>query len=142
MRKIKHGKYGTRLFNIYNNIKYRCYNRNHHKYKIYGARGITMCDEWLHDFMTFYDWAVNNGYNESLTIDRIDVNGNYEPNNCRWVDMKTQQRNRRNNSLVTYRGETKTLSEWCELLGLNYKTVQSRLRYGWSIVRAFELEVT
>ena len=90
--------------------------------------------------MAFYDWAISNGYKEGLTIDRIDVNGNYEPSNCRWVTMKQQERNRTNNKYIDINGNKRCLSEWCEILGLNYSTVTSRLHYGWNIQRALELE--
>ena len=99
-----------------------------------------MCHEWLEDFQAFYNWSINNGYDDTLTIDRIDVNGNYEPNNCRWVDMKHQARNRRNNRLITYKGETKPLAELCELLGLNYRTVCQRLYRGHNIENALQLK--
>lgn len=98
-----------------------------------------MCYEWKGDFQTFYNWAINNGYTNKLTIDRIDVNGNYSPDNCRWVDQKIQQRNRSNNKLITIKEETHCLSEWCEMLCLNYKTVYCRLCRGWSVERALEL---
>ena len=121
-------------------MKKRCYNSNDKAYNYYGGRGIKVCDEWLNDFQTFYDWSMNNGYNEHLTIDRIDVNGNYEPNNCRWVDYKIQNRNSRHNTLFTIDGETRCLSEWCEILNLNYKNVLARVtRYNWSIGEALEL---
>ena len=95
-----------------------------------------MCDEWLNDFNSFYDWAISNGYNDTLTIDRIDVNGNYEPSNCRWVDMKTQGNNRRNNRYVTYKDKTMSLSNWCDLLGLDYNLINDRLLRGWSFDKA------
>lgn len=120
-------------------MKDRCYNRRCSNYKNYGGRGIKMCDEWLNDFMSFYNWAMSHGYIEGLTIDRIDVNGNYEPNNCRWVDMKQQQRNRTDNRYFIINGETHCLSEWCEILGLKYRTVYSRLQRGWMIYDALEL---
>lgn len=115
----------------------RCTKETTHEYENYGGRGIKVCDEWL-DFNKFYDWAVENGYTESrdrksCTLDRIDVNGNYEPSNCRWVSMKTQQRNRRNNVLLTYKGETHCIAEWAEMLGMQAQTIGKRLQAGWSV---------
>lgn len=136
-----HGLSNTRLFYIWNCMKERCYNRLYPKYKDYGARSVKICDEWLNDFMSFYNWAMNSGYQENLTIDRIDVNGDYEPSNCRWRTNKEQQRNRRNNRYITINDKTHCLSEWCEMLGLNYHTVLQRLNaYHWDIKRALELE--
>lgn len=136
-----HGKSSTRLFTILQKMIGRCYNQNNPAYKDYGARGITICDEWLTDFMNFYNWAMDNNYQEGLTIDRIDPNGNYEPDNCRWADQKTQNRNRRNTKYVTYKGETKSLAEWCEILNLNYYTIRARIyKYNWSIERALEVK--
>lgn len=136
---IKHGKTNTRLFTTWQNIKNRCYNNCNNEYKNYGGRGIAVCDEWLHDFMSFYNWSMVNGYNDNLTIDRIDNNGNYEPNNCRWVTMKQQQQNKRSNRNYTINGETHCLSEWCEILGLKYSTVQSRIQRNRSIEKALEV---
>ena len=85
---IKHGKCNTRLYNIYCAMKNRCYNKNYKRYKDYGARGIVVCQEWKDDFMSFYNWAMDNSYRDDLTIDRIDVNGNYEPSNCKWSTAK------------------------------------------------------
>lgn len=96
----KHGKHNTRLYHIYYAMKNRCYNKDNNRYQYYGERGIVVCDEWLNDFQTFYNWAINNNYRDDLTIDRIDINGNYEPTNCRWVDIATQNRNTRQNRYI------------------------------------------
>ena len=94
-RNTIHGKYHTRLHGVWNCMKQRCNNPNNQKYKDYGGRGIKVCEEWLHDFQSFYDWAMSNGYADGLSIDRKDVNGDYEPSNCRWATMKEQRHNRR-----------------------------------------------
>lgn len=141
MFKIKHGKRKTRLYRIWANMKTRCYNPNYTQYKDYGGRGITVCNEWKNDFQAFYDWSISNGYNDILQIDRIDNNKSYEPSNCRWVDRKTQGRNKRNNRNYTINGETHCLSEWCLSLGLKNSTVRMRLdKYNWTIEKALELE--
>lgn len=120
-----------RLYNIWCDIKKRCYNKKFWAFNRYGGRNINMCNDWKNDFKVFHDWAINNGYNDNLTIDRINNNGNYEPNNCRWVDMKTQCRNKNNNHLITYNEETHCISEWIEIMGfhkyLNYKQVINKL---------------
>ena len=134
----KDGRKNTRLYRIWANIKTRCYNSNTSVYKYYGARGIVVCEEWKNDFKKFYDWAMNNGYSDELTIDRIDNNGNYEPSNCRWVSIKTQCVNRRSNHIVTIGNETKTLSQWCDFYEINYQTVQDRLRRGWNCEKALK----
>lgn len=135
----KHGLCGTRLYKTWKSIKQRCYRPKDVNYKNYGGRGITMCNEWKRDPQAFYDWAMSHGYNNTLTIDRIDVNGNYEPNNCRWSTVKQQARNRRSNKYYTINGETRCLSEWCEIYNLSYKAVCSRLYHGYSIEQALEL---
>ena len=134
---IKHGKRHTRLYNIYCGMKTRCYNTNNYKLKNYGERGIKICDDWLNDFMSFYNWALENGYTETLTIERIDVNGDYEPSNCKWIEMGEQSKNKTCNRVIEYQGITKILSEWCKELGLNYKKVHSRLCYGCPVENAF-----
>ena len=115
----KHGLSNTRLYRIWCAMKQRCYSESFDGYKNYGGRGITICDEWLNDFQVFYDWSMANGYAENLTIDRIDVNGNYEPSNCRWATMKEQLNNRRNTVL---RGEKEAHVEW----GLHVQRLKER----------------
>lgn len=117
----------TRLYSIWKHIITRCYDTKSDHYHIYGARGITVCDEWRNDFLAFREWSLYNGYTDELSIDRIDVNGNYCPENCRWATRKEQQRNMRTNRYVTYRGETKLLVEWCEELNLPEEIMRTRL---------------
>lgn len=128
----KHGKAHTRLYKIYHAMKKRCYNKNYYQYPDWGGRGITICDEWLDDFTNFYNWAIDNGYKENLTIDRIDNDKNYEPANCRWITLKEQQSNKRSNVYLTYNGKTQTMVQWSEELNTPYITMQSRHRKGWS----------
>lgn len=91
----KHGLRSHRINVIWRGIRQRCLNTNNSRYKDYGGRGISMCNEWLEDFMSFYNWAISNGYSDQLSIDRIDVNGNYEPSNCRWATASEQNKNQR-----------------------------------------------
>lgn len=133
----KHGKHKTRLYKIWAAIKGRCFNKNNCAYKNYGARGITICDEWLNNYPAFEKWANANGYNETLTIDRIDVNGNYCPNNCRWATKREQQNNRRNCHYITYKGETKTIAEWARTLHISHKRIEGRISRGWPIEKVF-----
>lgn len=126
-RNTKHGLFNTekRIYGCWQDMKNRCYNKNRKKYKIYGARGITVCDEWKNNFKCFYDWAKSNGYSDNLTLDRIDVNGNYCPENCRWATAKEQANNRRTNHKITINGVAKNLCEWLEL----YKISSSSYKY-------------
>lgn len=132
----------TRLNDIYRNMKRRCYNPKNPAYENYGGRGIVVCDEWKEryaGYKRFKEWALSNGYQEDLTIDRIDNNKGYSPDNCRWVTRKVQNNNKRNSHLVTYKGKTQTLTQWCEELGLNYRRTEARVDLlHWSIERAFE----
>ena len=132
-----HNLSNHRLYYIWKNIKSRCTNRNNKRYKDYGNRGILICNEWINNFSNFYNWAMANNYKDSLTIDRIDNNGNYEPSNCRWVTMKANCNNKRNNHLVTYNGKTNTLMEWSEVLKMPYSTLKRRLQRGWSVDKSF-----
>ena len=126
----KHGMRNTRLWNIWDGMMKRCYNPKHMWYKRYGGRGITICDEWLDDHGAFFSWALANGYADHLTLDRIDVNGNYCPENCRWVDMKTQHNNRSNNCIVAINGVEKTIAEWASIAGIDYQTIYRRYHRG------------
>lgn len=130
---VKHNLSGTRLYNIYRSMKARCYNSKHVHYKDYGGRGIKICQEWLDDNKTFFDWAMNNGYQESLTIDRIGNDKGYSPDNCRWRTMKEQQRNRRDNVYLTYNGETKSIKQWSKDLNVNIRTLYTRKFKKWSV---------
>ena len=118
-------------------MKTRCYNPKSKAYKYYGARGIVMCDEWKNDFKTFYKWCVSHGYQEGLTIERINYDGNYEPSNCKFIPSQEQQRNKCTTISITYNGKTKCLAEWCRILGLNYDRTISRIHNGWSVEEAF-----
>lgn len=132
----------TRLYKIYTLMKRRCYDTKIPYYDNYGGRGITVCDEWRKDFLQFYKWAKENGYQDGLTIDRIDNNKGYAPDNCRWATSKEQARNRRSCVLITHNGKTQTLVEWCEELNLKYKRVHDRMySKGWSFERAISTPV-
>ena len=133
----KHGESKTRLYKIWMGMKKRCYQKNSKTYERYGGRGIIICDEWL-DFEKFRDWALSHGYNESLSIDRKDVNGNYEPTNCKWSTNKEQANNRRSSRIIEYKGEKKTLAEWADYLNVPYARLQARFDNGWSVQEAFE----
>lgn len=122
----------SRLYKIYRGMISRCYKDYSSNYDRYGGRGITICQEWLDDFMNFYNWAMENGYSDDLSIDRIDSNGNYEPNNCRWVNAKKQANNTRSTIFLTYKGETKSASEWSEITGINRNAITRRKRNGWT----------
>lgn len=138
-RRIKttHGGKGTRLYNIWHGIKLRCLNASDRAYENYGGRGITVCDEWRDSFEAFHKWAMANGYRENLTIDRSDNDGNYCPENCRWVTIAEQNRNRRFCYKITHNGQTHTLAEWSKLTGILEETLRKRIKtYGWSVERA------
>ena len=127
----KHNQCYTRVYRIYAKIKRRCFIVDDAAYSRYGGRGITMCDEWKDSFEVFSKWAYANGYKDNLSIDRIDNNGNYCPENCRWVDDYCQSNNRRNNLKYTFDGKTQTLSQWCREKNMSYKVVWYRLSKGW-----------
>ena len=135
-------KQNIRLYQIWANMKSRCNSPTHPVYKYYGGKGVTYGDEW-EQFGNFYHWSMQNGYNDDLTLDRIDVNGNYKPNNCRWVTMEFQNKNREICYMITINGETKTSLEWCEIFNLNHNTFRTRRNtYGWDDVKAVTTPVT
>lgn len=131
-----HGLSNHPLYGIWSGIKDRCTNETRAYYNNYGGRGIKMCDEWFNDFESFYTWAIENGWKKGLSIDRIDNNGDYCPNNCRWVDIITQANNCRRNVYLEYNGETHTLAEWSRIVGIKSSTISRRLQLGWSVEKA------
>lgn len=136
---LKHGESYTRLHNTWRSMKGRCSNPDDRAYKFYGARGIRVCKKWADSYQEFASWAKSHGYDDSLTIDRIDTNGNYCPENCRFITQEEQNRNRRSNHLITYNGETHCLEEWARIVGINSGTLNSRInRQHWSVKHAFE----
>ena len=128
-----HGQSNSRIYRIYKHMVNRCYLKTSADYKNYGERGIKVCCEWKNDFKVFYDWAMSNGYADNLTIDRIDVNGNYEPSNCRWVTKEIQNKNTRRNINITYNGKTHNVREWSKIIGISAFTLYDRLNRGWSV---------
>lgn len=121
-----------RLNSIYNGMKQRCYNKKGVNYSYYGGRGVTICEEWLNSFDSFYNWAINNGYEEDLTIDRIDNDKGYTPNNCKWSSKSEQCFNRSMSVKLTLDGRTMYMTEWASELGIGIKTLSWRYRKGWS----------
>lgn len=126
----------TRLYKIWTDMKARCFNSQSAKYADYGGRGISVCDEWA-AYTAFKDWALANGYDETLTLDRRDVNQGYNPQNCRFVDWEVQANNKRNSHYITLQGDTKTISQWAKLFGVSINTVQNRLKRGCPVDTLF-----
>lgn len=127
-----HHKTGTRIYRIWRGMKTRCENSNDYHYEYYGGRGINVCSEWQR-FEPFYNWALANGYAKSLTLERIDNNGNYEPSNCRWATIKEQCNNRRTSRIITHNNVSHTLSEWAAIAKIKRGTLAYRIDNGWSI---------
>ena len=136
-RNKKHGQTKSRLYNTWQHMIGRCTRKSDPSYNLYGGRGIEVCADWLSGFETFRDWALSNGYADNLTIDRIDVNGNYCPENCRWITHDEQQRNKTNNTYIDYGGTAKTVGEWARIFNCFpsavYKEILSREGrvHGW-----------
>lgn len=130
-----HGLTATPIYNVWVNMRKRCYSPYSTEFELYGGRGIEVCDRWKDSFENFYE-DMKDGYSEGLSIDRIDVNGNYSMENCRWASRITQQNNTRRNKWFVVNGKAETLSNLCRTYSKNYSTVQKRLRLGWNIERA------
>lgn len=127
-----HGLSKTRIYKLYHSILTRCNNPNCNHYKDYGGRNIGICEEWATDFLAFREWALNNGYSDNLTIERIDVNKGYSPDNCCWIPREKQVLNRRKTVYITYNGEKKPMSVWAKELGVSYYTLRWRKDKGFS----------
>lgn len=131
-RKRTHGMTHSKLYDVWRSMRKRCNNSRSPNYHNYGGRGITICAEWSL-FLNFYNWAMTNGYTENLSLDRIDNNGGYSPENCKWSDCKEQNNNRRNNVWYAFDGQIKNIQQWSEFTGMSYQTLYSRIQSGWSI---------
>jgi hypothetical protein len=138
--RITHHHTGTRLYRIWRNMRTRCENPNDYHFKFYGERGIAVCNEWQ-TFEPFYEWAMTNGYCDNLTIDRINNDGNYEPNNCRWVTQREQSNNTRKKRLLTYNGVTLSMADWAYIFDIRPISLAYRLNHGWSIDKALNTPV-
>lgn len=137
--KPTHGASDTPLYGVWCTIKRRCYNENSQRYYRYGARGIKMCDEWKNSFEAFQSWATNNGYKKGLSIDRIDNDGDYCPENCRWANAYTQANNKSINVHLSMEQETHTIAEWSRITGIKSRTIQRRIENGWSVEDALTI---
>ena len=133
LKNTKHGLSTSKIYNVYEGMVSRCHDINHQGYKNYGGRGISVCDEWLKDNAIFFNWAQANGYKSGLQLDRTNNNGNYSPDNCRFITISLNLRNTRRNRLITHNGETKTLVEWCETFDIKYSITLKRLIRGWNL---------
>lgn len=126
-----HGESRSRLYREWAAMRNRCYNKNSHDYNRYGGRGIIVCDEWQ-EYWPFREWAHKSGYDDSLSLDRKDVNGNYCPENCCWITMAEQQSNKRTNVYIEYNGTKKTVAQWAKELGMRKESISYRIKAGWT----------
>lgn len=136
--KRTHGDSKTRLYHIWGQIKQRTENKNANTYHNYGGKGIDICKEWSESYEAFKKWALNNGYKDNLTIDRIKNEKGYYPDNCRWVSVKKQSNNRTSNITIDYKGKKYTMKELSEMLEINYNTLRYRINAGWDIEKALK----
>lgn len=137
MRKDYHGMVGTKPYNAWSNMKRRCDDPKNKEYANYGGRGITYCESWS-KFINFWN-DMKEGYANNLTLDRKDVNGGYNKDNCQWVTIKEQENNRTNNRILEYQGKRYTMMQLCEKLGLNYNSVNTRIQKGMSVEEAIDI---
>lgn len=135
-----HGLSNSRLYRIWSQMKQRCEDENNRAYKYYGGKGVTVCDEW-NDFSVFAQWALESGYDDTLTIDRVENSVGYEPKNCRWVTMLAQNNNKTDNHLLTYNGKTQNITQWANEVGICRATISRRIHLGWSVEEALTLPV-
>lgn len=136
-----HGLSHTRLYVIWSGMVRRCHNPKAQRYSDYGGRGISVCDEWRDDFLAFREWALSNGYQEDLSIDRMDNNKGYSPDNCRWATDAEQANNMTSNTMITFNGKTQNLKQWSHELGMSYTALVFRFKRGWPIEKAFSTPV-
>lgn len=132
MATVKHGSSGTPLYNVWKSMRQRCNNRKSHDYKWYGMDGVKICEEW-EDFASFRKWAAENGYKSGLTIDRVDSKGPYSPENCRWITIQEQQKNKRNVLKFLYLGDLYTVDTFCDKFGISKAMFYDRKHKGWSL---------
>lgn len=137
---ITHGESRTRIYTIWGNMINRTSNKKNKDYKNYGGRGITVCEEWK-DYLTFKKWALENGYSDTLTLDRIDNDKGYYPGNCRWADEETQNNNKQQSRKLEYKGEIKSVEQWAKEYNINRSTLVNRLNKGMSIKEALETPI-
>lgn len=130
-----HGMTGTRIYKMWHNMRSRCKNPNASKYYLYGGKGIKVCNEWKNSFINFYNWATKNGYKDNLTIDRIDSNKNYEPNNCKFSTYEEQNSHLKSTILITFNNETHTIKDWSKITKISVNCLSARYLRDWSIKR-------
>lgn len=139
-KRQRHGFTHHRLYACYYRMRHRCENPADSSYERYGGRGIKVCDEWKNDIVSFINWGIENGYKEGLSIDRIDNDGDYSPENCRWADATQQCNNRSTNTFITYNGETHTYAEWSRIVGIKQLTIRHRIeKLKWSVEDALTI---
>lgn len=142
-RNSKHGMAGSKIYTLWQAMLQRCYYEKHEYYHLYGGKGITVCNEWREDFQAFFDWSMSNGYEDGLSLDRIDGNDDYKPSNCRWVTAQAQANNTSRNHYIEYQGEKLTLAEAARKYNIPYHTLKARVNaLHWPVELAITTPVT